>query len=157
MQVSKLKSFFFIYLIYKHRFITKYEALISRIWIRITILKNSVFEKYGNKCEGPKIKIWADPEHCLCCCCLPCNHCSNWTWVVEEILAFYKTSYQNKNFCRGYFQFSTWSNQFVGLVGRIRGADQVAHLQKNRLNNVEQKQKRFVCTVYSHISQRKWR
>ena len=21
-------------------------------------------------------------------CCLPCNHCSNWTWVVEEILAF---------------------------------------------------------------------
>ena len=20
-----------------------------------------------------------------CCCCLPCNHCSNWTWVVEEI------------------------------------------------------------------------
>ena len=23
-----------------------------------------------------------------CCCCLPCNHCSNWTWVVEEILAF---------------------------------------------------------------------
>ena len=24
----------------------------------------------------------------ICCCCLPCNHCSNWTWVVEEILAF---------------------------------------------------------------------
>ena len=24
----------------------------------------------------------------LCCCCLPCNHCSNWTCVVEEILAF---------------------------------------------------------------------
>ena len=24
-----------------------------------------------------------------CCCCLPCNHCSNWTWVVEEILAFW--------------------------------------------------------------------
>ena len=24
-----------------------------------------------------------------CCCCLPCNHCINWTWVVEEILAFY--------------------------------------------------------------------
>ena len=23
-----------------------------------------------------------------CCCCIPCNHCSNWTWVVEEILAF---------------------------------------------------------------------
>ena len=23
----------------------------------------------------------------ICCCCLPCNHCSNWTWVVEEILA----------------------------------------------------------------------
>ena len=22
------------------------------------------------------------------CCCLPCNHCSNWTWIVEEILAF---------------------------------------------------------------------
>ena len=22
------------------------------------------------------------------CCCLPCNHCINWTWVVEEILAF---------------------------------------------------------------------
>ena len=21
-------------------------------------------------------------------CCLPCNHCSHWTWVVEEILAF---------------------------------------------------------------------
>ena len=24
----------------------------------------------------------------LLCCCLPCNHCSNWTWVVEEILPF---------------------------------------------------------------------
>ena len=24
----------------------------------------------------------------ICCCGLPCNHCSNWTWVVEEILAF---------------------------------------------------------------------
>ena len=24
-----------------------------------------------------------------CCCCLPCNHCSNGhTWVVEESLAF---------------------------------------------------------------------
>ena len=23
-----------------------------------------------------------------CCCCLPCNHCSNWTWLVEEVLAF---------------------------------------------------------------------
>ena len=23
-----------------------------------------------------------------CCCCLPCNHCSNFTWVVEEILAY---------------------------------------------------------------------
>ena len=23
-----------------------------------------------------------------CCCCLLCNHCSNRTWVVEEILAF---------------------------------------------------------------------
>ena len=22
------------------------------------------------------------------CCCLPCNHCSYLTWVVEEILAF---------------------------------------------------------------------
>ena len=24
----------------------------------------------------------------VCCCCLPCNNFSNWTWVVEEILAF---------------------------------------------------------------------
>ena len=24
----------------------------------------------------------------MCCCCLPCKHCSNWTWVVEEILAY---------------------------------------------------------------------
>ena len=24
----------------------------------------------------------------LCCCCLPCNHCSNWTRVVEEMLAY---------------------------------------------------------------------
>ena len=24
----------------------------------------------------------------LCCCCLLCDHCSNWTWVAEEILAF---------------------------------------------------------------------
>ena len=23
-----------------------------------------------------------------CCCRLLCNHCSNWTWVVKEILAF---------------------------------------------------------------------
>ena len=22
---------------------------------------------------------------CKCCCCLPCNHFSIWTWVVEEI------------------------------------------------------------------------
>ena len=22
------------------------------------------------------------------CCCLPCAHCSNWTWFVAEILAF---------------------------------------------------------------------
>ena len=22
------------------------------------------------------------------CCCLPCIHCSNWAWFVEEILAF---------------------------------------------------------------------
>ena len=21
-------------------------------------------------------------------CCLPCNHCSNWIWVVKEILAY---------------------------------------------------------------------
>ena len=27
-------------------------------------------------------------EGTYCCCCLPCNHCSNWTWVVVEILAF---------------------------------------------------------------------
>ena len=19
-----------------------------------------------------------------CCCCLPCNHCSNWTWIVRR-------------------------------------------------------------------------
>ena len=25
---------------------------------------------------------------CWCCCCLPCIHCSNWTLVVEEMLAF---------------------------------------------------------------------
>ena len=26
----------------------------------------------------------------ICCCCyLPCNYCSIWTWVVEEILAFF--------------------------------------------------------------------
>ena len=24
----------------------------------------------------------------ICYYCLPCNHCSNWTWVVKEILAF---------------------------------------------------------------------
>ena len=24
----------------------------------------------------------------FCCCCLPCNHCSNWTWVVEEMFAY---------------------------------------------------------------------
>ena len=24
-----------------------------------------------------------------CCCCLPRNHCSIWTWVVEEVLAFW--------------------------------------------------------------------
>ena len=24
-----------------------------------------------------------------CCCCLQCNHCSIWTWVVEEILVFW--------------------------------------------------------------------
>ena len=23
-----------------------------------------------------------------CCYCLPCNHCSNWTWAVEQILAY---------------------------------------------------------------------
>ena len=29
----------------------------------------------------------SDPIH-ICCCCLPCNHCSNWTWGVLEFLAF---------------------------------------------------------------------
>ena len=31
--------------------------------------------------------FWVDSRN-RCCRCLPCNHCSNWTWVVEEILAF---------------------------------------------------------------------
>ena len=28
------------------------------------------------------------PSIQMCCCCSPCNLCSNWTRVVEEILAF---------------------------------------------------------------------
>ena len=31
---------------------------------------------------------WRTVPLFICCCCLPCNHCSNWTWVVEEISAF---------------------------------------------------------------------
>ena len=28
-------------------------------------------------------------HNCCCCCCrLPSNHCRNWAWVVEEILAY---------------------------------------------------------------------
>ena len=34
--------------------------------------------------EAEEEEKWPD----RCCCCLPCNHCSNWTWVVLEILAF---------------------------------------------------------------------
>ena len=39
-------------------------------------------------------QIWV-----LCCCCLPCNYCSNWTWVVEEILAFFGTRLRSTH-CR---------------------------------------------------------
>ena len=35
-----------------------------------------------------------------CCCCLPCNHCSNWTWVVEEILAFFFGTRLRSTHCR---------------------------------------------------------
>ena len=35
--------------------------------------------------SAPEDKV-GDPVRC--CCCLPCNHCRNWTWVVEEILAY---------------------------------------------------------------------
>ena len=34
-----------------------------------------------------------------CCCCLPCNHCSNWTWVVEETLA--NVNRLRSTHCRG--------------------------------------------------------
>ena len=32
---------------------------------------------------GPKATFQKETG---CCSCLPCNHCSNYTWVVEEIL-----------------------------------------------------------------------
>ena len=38
---------------------------------------------------GPPLKGNIFFTYCVCCCCLPCNHWSNWTWVVEEILAFW--------------------------------------------------------------------
>ena len=36
----------------------------------------------------PVLQQFVKLEKVCCCCCLPCDHCSNWTWVVEEILAY---------------------------------------------------------------------
>ena len=33
-----------------------------------------------------------------CCWGLPCNHCSNWTWAVEDILALIDESPRVKSF-----------------------------------------------------------
>ena len=32
------------------------------------------------------------------CCCLPCNHFSNWAWVVEDSLAFWLRSTHCREF-----------------------------------------------------------
>ena len=46
----------------------------------------------------------------LCCCCLPCNHCSNWTWVVEEIFVFCKRLRSTP--CR----YLYWTANFYSII-----------------------------------------
>ena len=59
------------------------------------------FDYHGHKCiafqllgNAPSLPMMRSlellmfPLNMLCCFSLPSNHCSNWTWVVEEILAF---------------------------------------------------------------------
>ena len=49
------------------------------------------------------------------CCCLPCNHCSNWTWKVEEMFA--NGNRVNSMQCRDlrYFKLRRPAN-FVGTT-----------------------------------------
>ena len=49
-----------------------------------------------------------------CCRCLPCNHCSNWTWVVEEILAF--GTRLRSTHCRE-FNWTTRTDVLIKLKG----------------------------------------
>ena len=66
-------------------------------WIRFIInlkhipqlrIRNNFYYYYSCYSSSPRIHILFIPDWIwICCCCLPCNHFSNWTWVVEEIFA----------------------------------------------------------------------
>ena len=45
-------------------------------------------EVAGSPRGDPPQKHYTQGKLGECYCCLPCYNCSNWTWVVEEILAY---------------------------------------------------------------------
>ena len=75
-----------------HKFFCKVKKKGNVGWNNIE--KNSIWEKGGLKLLPLLIHTDLYPDcdftwRTSCCYCLPCNHCSNWTWVVEEMLAFW--------------------------------------------------------------------
>ena len=56
----------------------------------------------------PKITLgWAR----ACCCCLLCNHCNNWTWVVEVFLAF--GTRLRSTHCREFYLYQTMHGSLI--------------------------------------------
>ena len=66
-----------------------------------------------------------------CCCCLPCNRCSNQTWVVEDILAFFSNRLESTH----YSQLLT-QRRVIHLQTRTNQNFTIYHLsQKNNAIN----------------------
>ena len=60
-----------------------------------------------------------------CCCCLPCTHCSNWTWVADQILAYgyrlHSTHYREflyLKLCRPAY-FVTWLYMVITTTATV--------------------------------------
>ena len=68
-------------------YITEFYAYLPHIhfFYELGLEPNPIFS-WAELVTGGKLRMLSP---LVCCCCLPCNHCSNWTWVVEEILAFW--------------------------------------------------------------------
>ena len=58
---------------------------------KMKLVNSTVFTVRQQLSRGTKDEKGFHAENCWnlggCCCCLPCNHCSNWSRVVGEILA----------------------------------------------------------------------